>query len=220
MWVTREFREEHRQALDWLNQRTREDTQFFGVEIELWRIRDSLPAAHFRLVATPNGWRKSASSQVAKDGRQITSARMERYRTFFQSLIDELRENHGFTNARKGQPSSYYNFASGYSNIWYGASFSGYGQARVNVSIDFPDAAKNLDLMQYLELDRSEIEGSIGDSLEWDYLESRRACRINLIRSGDIDDSSETLSEVRTWMVENLLKFKEVFSPKLAGTPR
>ena len=31
VWVTREFRDEHRQALDWLNQRTGEDTQFFGV---------------------------------------------------------------------------------------------------------------------------------------------------------------------------------------------
>ena len=38
VWLTREFRDEHRQALDWLNQRTGEDTQFFGVVVELWSI--------------------------------------------------------------------------------------------------------------------------------------------------------------------------------------
>ena len=58
VWLTREFRDEHRQALDWLNQRTGEDTQFFGVVVELWRIGDSLPAPHFKAVATPNEWRK------------------------------------------------------------------------------------------------------------------------------------------------------------------
>ena len=53
VWVTREFRDEHRQALDWLNQRTGDDTLFFGVEVELWKIGDSLPAPHFKLAASP-----------------------------------------------------------------------------------------------------------------------------------------------------------------------
>ena len=46
VWLTREFRDEHRQALDWLNQRTGEDTLFFGVVVELWRIDESRPAPH------------------------------------------------------------------------------------------------------------------------------------------------------------------------------
>lgn len=38
VWLTKEFRDEHRAALDWLNQRTDDNTQFFGVVVELWRI--------------------------------------------------------------------------------------------------------------------------------------------------------------------------------------
>ena len=44
VWIAREFKSEHREALDLLNRRTGEDSQFFGVEIELWKI-DGFPAS-------------------------------------------------------------------------------------------------------------------------------------------------------------------------------
>ena len=95
VWLTREFRDEHRQALDWLNQHTDEDTEFFGVVVELWRIGDSLPAPHFKLVAAPNEWRKNTAAKNRADGEaRRTSIRGTQYREFFDSLISKLPENH------------------------------------------------------------------------------------------------------------------------------
>ena len=59
VWIAPEFRDEHRQALDWLNSRTEEDTEFFGVVLEALQIDESRPAPNFRLVAAPNEWRKA-----------------------------------------------------------------------------------------------------------------------------------------------------------------
>ena len=112
VWVTREFRDEHWQALDWLNQRTGEDTQFFGVVVELWSIAGSPPAPHFRLSATPNEWRK-LNATVAGKGRNAPSERDERCRDFFQPLIDVLREEHRFTNKRASSPRTYSTFPTG-----------------------------------------------------------------------------------------------------------
>ena len=39
VWVAERFTDEHRATLDWLNKRTDEQINFFGLEIELWRIR-------------------------------------------------------------------------------------------------------------------------------------------------------------------------------------
>ena len=214
VWVTREFREEHRQALDWLNQRTGDDTQFFGVTVELWRIGDSLPAPHFNVVATPNGWRKEAVRRTNNGETPDVSERSERYRSFFQALIDTLREKHKFTNARKGQPQNWYSFSTGYSHITFGANFTGQKEARIEVYIDFPEAYSNLKMLQDLQLHEEEIRSQLG-TLDWQRLDNRRASRIALTRAGNIDEDDDTLAEVQDWMVNNLLAFRRVFGPLL-----
>lgn len=50
VWVVARARDEHRQAIEWLNQHTDNDFGFFLVEIELWSIGDSLPAPRFNVV--------------------------------------------------------------------------------------------------------------------------------------------------------------------------
>ncbi len=216
VWLTKEFRDEHRQALDWLNQRTGVDTQFFGVVVELWKIDGSRPAPHFNLVATPNDWRKGTVQRPESETSVITSERSERYRNFFQSLIDTLREEHKFTGSRKGQPQNWHSFSSGHGHgIIYGANFTGQKQARVEVYIDDTDSEWNIKLLERLEERKDQIEPELGQSLDWQRLESRRACRTAITRPGSIDDDDDTLAEIQTWMVDTLLRFKEVFDPHL-----
>jgi hypothetical protein len=47
---------EIRQTLDWLNAVSRDDVNFYGMELELWRIDDSVPAPNFHVVCRPNLW--------------------------------------------------------------------------------------------------------------------------------------------------------------------
>lgn len=55
IWVVSHARDEHRQAIEWLNEHTDNDFGFFLVEIELWTIGDSKPAPRFNVVEQPNG---------------------------------------------------------------------------------------------------------------------------------------------------------------------
>ena len=59
VWVAEKISDDHRRALDWLNEITGESFSFFALEIELWRINDSAPAPKFNLVCRPNDWAKS-----------------------------------------------------------------------------------------------------------------------------------------------------------------
>ncbi len=213
VWIAESFRDEHRQALDFLNLRTGENTQFFGVEIELWRIGKSDPAPHFKLVAFPNEWRnQTATATGATAG---VSPRGKRYQSFFQALIDMLRERHRFTNARRAGTRSWSSFSTGLAGIGYGASFAQGKRARVDIYIDNGDKDWNKRFFDDLEEAKTDIEARFGEPLSWERLDDKRASRIAIYSDGSIDDDDESLETTRQWMVDRLLKFREVFGPRL-----
>ena len=56
IWIAPEFRYEHRETINRLNQWTGSEIQFYGVEVKIVRIGESAPAPDFRAVAVPDGW--------------------------------------------------------------------------------------------------------------------------------------------------------------------
>ena len=55
-WIAESFADEHRATIDWLNEISDDKFQFFGLEIEVWKIGDSPPAPKFNVVSRPNDW--------------------------------------------------------------------------------------------------------------------------------------------------------------------
>lgn len=209
VWVSEVVRDEHRQALEWLNQRTDEETQFFGVEIEIISIDESKPAYIFKPVVSPSEWQKS-KKRIAKD---TVSEKGELYRKYFQELIDELREKYRFTNARIGQPQNWYSFSSGISGIAFGAVFVQSDQARTELYIDVGDSEKNKALFDWLYEQRNDIQSKIEKEIDWERMDDKRASRIAIYRDGTIHSPTEELSEIKQWHIKNLIDFKKTFTP-------
>ncbi|MXY15256.1 MAG: DUF4268 domain-containing protein, partial [Proteobacteria bacterium] len=88
VWLAEKFSEEHRAALDWLNKITHKNTRFFGVEIELWRIDDSLVAPKFNPVSMPNDWSRSFADRVT-GGTELSERQLVR-KEYWTGLQDRL----------------------------------------------------------------------------------------------------------------------------------
>ena len=61
IWVSPDVRDEHREAIHWLNGQTGDAVAFFAVELEMLRIDGSLPAPRFNVVAEPSGFQRAIS---------------------------------------------------------------------------------------------------------------------------------------------------------------
>lgn len=211
IWVAETIREEHRQALDWLNHRTDNQTQFFAVVVEVIQIDNSKPAFNLKPVVFPNEWQKSKSSNKTT---QKTSAKSEQYREYFQDLIDDLRIEHKFTSAKAGQPQNWYAFASGISGINYGANFCQGNKVRTELYIDFGSEEDNVSCLNHFLESKRDIENEFGSDLSWEPIDGKRATRIAIYRDGSITTKNE-LVEIKSWHIENLLKFKSIFNKRL-----
>jgi hypothetical protein len=213
IWVATEFRDEHRQTLDWLNEITGEHVSFFGIELELLQVDDSLPAVHLKLVVEPNEWQKALS-------RPATSPRQQAYQEFFGELVGKVKDKHpGLTKATRGYPQNWFSFPVGRSGFSIAAVFGQHAEFRVELYIDTGDQDKNKASFDALYEDRENIEAAIGQSLVWERLDEKRASRIYCATEGSINDTESRLQELQDWAVELVWTFNEVFRPRLADLP-
>ena len=211
IWIAEEVRDEHRQALEWLNQKTDTETQFFAVVPEVLQIGDSNLALEFKLVVSPNEWQKSKRQKPLTN----SSSKGGKYRSYTQMLIDELKDAYQFTRARAGQPYNWYTFSSGIRGVGYGVQFARGDKVLTYVNINQRILENRLDLFDALEKRKGTIESDFGSPLEWNRAEEQQNSWIGISRDGNIELSDDELEEIREWHIENLLKRKEVFQPEI-----
>lgn len=144
------------------------------------------------------------------------SRQKEKYTAYFQELIDQLREQHNFTQARRaGKGQNYYSFASGSTGIKYTAGFNMPQTVYVRLRIDLGDREKNKSFFDALKERETEITAQFDVRLYWERRDDVRKSQINVYREGTIDSDASALEAVRAWHIENLLKFKAVFTPEI-----
>jgi len=194
-----------------VNERTDEETSVYALEIEVLQIDDSPPAFNLQPAVIPNKWQKATRSAT----RASSSPRGEAYLSYFQQLIDELREKHRFTKAKVAFAQNWYSFPAGIRGVSYGTSFAQGGRVRAEVYIDRQDRDTNKRVFDSLLQKKQELELQFGSPFTWERLDDRRASRVAFYRPGSIDSDEQTLAEIRSWAITQLLKFRDVFGPLL-----
>ncbi len=89
VWISPEIREEHRKALEWLNdlvESSDKNTRFFLIRLELWKINDSPPAPKFSIVVAPNDWAKEMKKSLKPN--TITSEKGKRAYKFLTGFYE------------------------------------------------------------------------------------------------------------------------------------
>lgn len=207
VWVAENFCEEHRAALDWLNQITSEKFEFFGLEIELWQIAGSPPAPMFNIVAQPNEWTRDVK-QSAESGPSELKLQQQRY---WQGVRALLLERKSKVRPQKAHPQHWADYAVGRSGTWLSATVN---SPKKYVSVEFslrgPPGKVWYD---QLLAKKAQIDAQVGPGLSWQRLDGKKQSRIALYREATDPTDEHDWPAQHTWVVEKLELLHSVFRP-------
>ena len=170
VWIVKNAKEEHRSAIEWLNNNTNSDINFFLIELHAYKIGDSLPAPYFEIIEKPNDFIKN--NKVNGNKNKLNKSQSERlifWNRFNEILID------------KGKP---FNVRKATTDHWYDVAI---GSSSSHISIELINKEKHVRIGLYMVDDKEyfdklfankdTIETQLGIKLEW-----QRECSGNVSR--------------------------------------
>jgi hypothetical protein len=204
LWIVKEVREEHRQAIDWLNDHTDEKVNIFAIKLELWQIDDSNFAPKFQVISRPNDWAKAIKKSTGQS--ELTDTKIMQLE--FWNKFKEYSEEKG-TKLR---------FRKAYPQHWFDISV-GSSDAHISLTINTQNnllacelyISDSKELFQSLIQNKEKIETDLGVELEWMGLEGKKASRIKLSKEGDLNNQ-ENWNEYFEWFKLQAENFQRVFS--------
>lgn len=203
IWVVKHAREEHKAAVEWLNNHTDDKIGFFLCEIKLLQIGNSEIAPSFTVVERPNDWTKEIKKTTATNPTQ--QQRLE----YWQAFNDYAFQNVQFAkvfNKRKPTTDHWMDFSIGSSACHIGVTQVQKRNA-VGVELYIND---DKELFKNLLAHKNEVEEIIGFPLEWRELPERKASRIIIEKEVNLDDRDDW-SQQFEYIMDACMKMKEAF---------
>ena len=208
VWIVKEARDEHRSAIEWLNNNTVQDINFFLIELHAYQIGNSDYAPMFQIVEQPNDFIKEQKGKKSTD--TMTKTQSERLEFWTQFNDHVIARGKPFA-VRKASPNQNYDIAIGTS------------EAKLSIWLEYKHFA--ISVMLYINSNkalydklyecRKEIESEIGNELIWYRLDNAKASIIsNHIDGLNIDDHSNYDALIEE-AIDKVLIMRDVFKNRL-----
>lgn len=209
IWLAETFRTEHVAALEFLNQHTTDELDFFAAEIELWRIGDSPMAPSFNVVVKPNDWAKTGQQNA--QAAATTTPTKQRQLKFWTGWQAWLQDKGSTLRPQKPQPQHWTNIALGRAGIHLVATVHS-RENRVGMEV-YIEHANSKAMFKQLRVHEMAINVALNADMHWMELPDGHACRIRQIRvDSPLDDESQWPMYFG-WLEQTALRMSEVFRP-------
>ncbi|NDW43781.1 DUF4268 domain-containing protein [Ruegeria sp. PrR005] len=213
VWIASNIADEHRAALDWLNEVTNQNIRFFGIEVELLKIGESPAAPRFNPVSLPNDWSRSTSA-AKREMRHIPLTDTKRMQLDYWDAAEALLTGrHAFLKPLKAPAQSWIAHSIGKSGFLVSMVMNSKARwIRAEIYLGGKEAKVHFDK---LFEKRRRIENTFGSELEWQRLDGKQDCRICISRTSDPNDRSDWPDQHR-WLIESLIRLHDTFRPIIA----
>ena len=204
VWVVKEAREEHRSAIEWLNNNTLRDIAFFLIEIHAYKIGDSLPAAKFEMVEKPNDFIKNTKG--SNSNGELNKSQAERLEFWEQFNTVVLEQGKPFS-LRKASTDHWYDVALGITAAHIGITLVN-KEHIIGVEVYINDDKA---LFDSLFAKKTEIEEQTGIAFCWERLDGKKASRIKYSIPGLDFDNHSNYHDLMIEIIDKVVIMRNVF---------
>ena len=205
IWVVEKAREEHKSAIDWLNEHTDDWISFFLIEIHAYTIWDSLPAPDFIIIAKPNDFVR----EMRNDSWTTSS---ENSRLEFWHMLNEVIDWR-WKPFNKQKPSK---------QNWFTVPV---GSSACHISIDLVNTEHririrlwikdNKDLYDELYKNKNNIEKIFWKELIWDRMDNKKAASIHTYINWLNFDDKSNYRDLMNKCIDVVVDMKKAFKQYL-----
>lgn len=212
IWIAEKFTEEHRAAIDWLNRITDKNFNFFGVEIQLIKIRTNKSVAPvFNVISKPNDFSKDVRSSSQKKADTAAEKRQAKFE-FWCDFCEYMRNNPSKLFKPESPSEQHFIRIPIGDDRFTITLLIHVNIGRATVRLYMPD---DLDKTCFdaLEKNREKAEKSIGSVLEWNRYDGQRSSTINaFLRNCNFADATGK-QVVFAWYKDYTERFIKYFKP-------
>ncbi len=214
IWIARKFRDEHRAALDRLNEIAADKgIRFFGIEIKVYQIGNSDRAPQFEVVSSPNNWQREVSKDTQREIVKDLPERKKLNIIYWTELRDYMKDKNIQLQFPSPSPESFLIFSIGRAGFtmdpWLGRQKQEIG---IRLYIKGDNAKEHFNL---LKQQQNEIENAFDEPLEWHELPEKKSSRVSIHKS-NTDPTNETdWNNQHEWLALKLELFDKVFRPRI-----
>jgi len=211
IWIVADPRPEHVGAISWLNESS--SASFYLLKVEAIKIGDSSPAPLLTLIVGPS----EEGREVGKTKKEFAERHILRQQ-FWKGLLERAKPR---TKLHAGISPSQYNWigtGAGKGGLGYNYALTQHAST-VELYIDRGKDSKeeNEAIFDALKDHQEEIERSFGDALEWERLETKRACRIvKRFSLGGYREEEEKWPEIQDRMIDAMVRLESSLGSHIA----
>lgn len=206
IWIVKDVRNEHKQAIDWLNEHTDEKINFFAIKLELWQIDGSPYAPKFQIISKPNEWAKIMKAPIS-----LLTERKLKLLDFWTALNGYLNNKNSEINPQKPSSDHWNNISVGTSKAHISLTALA-KEKKIGCEFYIPD---NKELYFYLVEHKEEIEHIFGQELYWQELKGKKASRISISRDNFNLYEDNDWEKDFDWFENNAIRLKKAICPFL-----
>lgn len=207
IWIVKDVRDEHKQAVDWLNEHTDDKINIFAIRMELWQIGDSPYAPKFHVISKPNDWAKAIKQTTSRS--ELSDRRLMQLE-FWTQFKEYASANGSTLRLRKEYPQHWYDISIGNSKSNLSLVVDADNE-QIRCEFYIPDSKP---LFYALREKKDSIESKLPHELEWMELEGKKASRIRTVHTIDVANNENWETSFQ-WFMDTAQQFHSVFTEQL-----